>query len=92
MDEKKQNSPADTPETQPANYSRYMGTLNRIYRRGSSPRAKKLDAGIDSLKKNGQAQAQPAPAEGKKDYSFWVTLGTILAAALVIWLVKTFLL
>lgn len=92
MDKHEQNTPAGTPEAQPApaNYNRYMGTLNRIYRRGSSPQAKKLDAGIDSLKKNGQAQ--PAPTEGKKDHSFWITLGTILAAALVIWLVKTFLL
>ena len=75
----------------PADYNRYMGTLNRIYRRGNNPRAKKLDSGIDSLKK-GAAAPQPAPANGKKDRSFWVTLATILVAALVIWLVKSFLL
>ncbi|MGN0708258.1 MAG: hypothetical protein ACI4JC_09690 [Faecalibacterium sp.] len=73
-------------------YSRYMGTLNRIYGRGSDLRSKKLDDGIDSLKKGGKAPARPTPADGRKDHSFWVTLGMVLAAALVIWLVKTFLL
>ena len=86
--EENERKEAETPQA-PADYNRYMGTLNRIYRRGNNPRAKKLDSGIDSLKKGAAA---PQPANGKKDRSFWVTLATILVAALVIWLVKSFLL
>ena len=88
--EENERKGAETQQA-PADYNRYMGTLNRIYRRGNNPRAKKLDSGIDSLKK-GAAAPQPALANGKKDRSFWVTLATILVAALVIWLVKSFLL
>ena len=92
MDENEKKEPETAQGSpKPEDYSRYMGTLNRIYRRGNNPRAKKLDSGIDSLKK-GAAAPQPAPANGKKDRSFWVTLATILVAALVIWLVKSFLL
>lgn len=43
-------------QTQPKNYSQYMGTLNRIYRRGNKPQAKKLGDGIGSLKKGADTQ------------------------------------
>lgn len=66
MDENEKKT-AEAPQEQPKpeDYSRYMGTLNRIYRRNNNPQRKKLGDGIGSLKK-GQQPAAPAPEPGKK--------------------------
>ena len=66
MDENEKKT-AEAPQEQPKSedYSRYMGTLNRIYRRNDDPKRKKLGDGIGSLKK-GQQPAAPAPEPGKK--------------------------
>ena len=74
----------------PQDYSRYMGTLNRIYRRSSSPRSKKLGDGIDSLKNGGQTPQQP-PAGGKKDRSFQIVLAAVVVGAGLYWAVTTVL-
>lgn len=70
MDENEKKEPEMAQEPpKPEDYSRYMGTLNRIYRRNNNPQRKKLGDGITSLKK-GQQPAAPAPEPGKKDRSF----------------------
>ena len=52
MDENEKKEPEMTQEPpRPEDYSRYMGTLNRIYRRNNNPQRKKLGDGITSLKK-----------------------------------------
>lgn len=52
MDENEKKEPETAQEPpKPENYSRYMGTLNRIYRRNNNPQRKKLGDGIGSLKK-----------------------------------------
>lgn len=91
LNEKK--TAADAPKEEqtsqaPADYSRYMGTLNRIYRRGNNnPNTRHLQDGV-----NGQNKTQPASSDGKKDYSFLITLAVVLIVALIYWLVKNFLL
>ena len=66
MDENEKKEPETAQEPpKPEDYSRYMGTLNRIYRRNNNPQRKKLGDGIASLKK-GQQPAAPAPEPGKK--------------------------
>ena len=63
MDENEKKEPEMAQEPpRPEDYSRYMGTLNRIYRRSNNPQRKKLGDGITSLKK-GQQPAAPAPQE-----------------------------
>ena len=75
MDENEKKEPEMAQEPpKPENYSRYMGTLNRIYRRNNNPQRKKLGDGITSLKK-GQQPAAPAPEPGKKDRSFLAVAG-----------------
>ena len=75
MDENEKKEPETAQEPpKPEDYSRYMGTLNRIYRRNNNPQRKKLGDGIGSLKK-GQQPAAPAPEPGKKDRSFLVVAG-----------------
>ena len=75
MDENEKKEPETAQEPpKPEDYSRYMGTLNRIYRRNNNPQRKKLGDGITSLKK-GQQPAAPAPEPGKKDRSFLVVAG-----------------
>lgn len=87
MDENKQNTAPEQQEA-PVDYSRYMGTLNRIYRRNNNPKKRRLGDGITSLKKNAETP-QPAPAaDGKKDHSFVITLAICLAVILLIWLLK----
>ena len=83
MDENEKKEPETAQEPpKPENYSRYMGTLNRIYRRNNNPQRKKLGDGIGSLKK-GQQPAAPAPEPGKKDRSFLaVAGGAIVLSAL----------
>ena len=43
MDENEKKEPETAQESpKPEDYSRYMGTLNRIYRRSNNPQRKKL--------------------------------------------------
>lgn len=52
MDENEKKEPEMAQEPpKPEDYSRYMGTLNRIYRRNNNPKRKKLGDGIGSLKR-----------------------------------------
>lgn len=52
MDENEKKEPETAQEPpKPEDYSRYMGTLNRIYRRNNNPQRKKLGDGITSLKR-----------------------------------------
>lgn len=52
MDENEKKEPETAQEPpRPEDYSRYMGTLNRIYRRNNNPQRKKLGDGITSLKR-----------------------------------------
>ena len=86
MDENEKKEPETAQEPpKPEDYSRYMGTLNRIYRRNNNPQRKKLGDGITSLKK-GQQPAAPAPEPGKKDRSFLAVAGgaIVLMAILAI--------
>ena len=63
MDENEKKTAEALPEQpKPGDYSRYMGTLNRIYRRNNNPQRKKLGDGITSLKK-GQQPAASAPMQ-----------------------------
>ena len=61
MDENEKKT-AEAPQEQPKpeNYSRYMGTLNRIYRRNNNPQRKKLGDGI------GSAARRPCAGAGQK--------------------------
>ena len=88
MDENEKKT-AEAPQEQPKSedYSRYMGTLNRIYRRNDDPKRKKLGDGIGSLKK-GQQPAAPAPEPGKKDRSFLVVAGGALVLMAVLYFIK----
>ena len=46
MDENEKKEPETAQESpKPEDYSRYMGTLNRIYRRSNNPKRKKLGDG-----------------------------------------------
>lgn len=68
-------------------YSRYMGTLNRIYRRNDDPKRKKLGDGIGSLKK-GRQPAAPAPEPGKKDRSFLAVAGGAILLLAILYFIK----
>ena len=50
MEENKKPETTSQQDSAPADYSRYMGTLNRIYRRNNNPKKKRLGDGILSLK------------------------------------------
>ena len=85
MDENEKKEPETAQEPpKPENYSRYMGTLNRIYRRNNNPQRKKLGDGITSLKK-GQQPAAPAPEPGKKDRSFLVVAGGAIVLMIILY-------
>ena len=88
MDEN-EKKPTETPEEapKPEDYSRYMGTLNRIYRRNNNPQRKKLSDGIGSLKK-GQQPAAPAPEPGKKDRSFLAVAGGAVVLLAILYFIK----
>lgn len=73
-------------QTQQKNYNQYMGTLNRIYRRGNNPQSKKLGDGIGSLKKGAEA---PQPENGKKDRSFQIVMAAVVAVSMLYWVVTT---
>ena len=50
MEENKKPETTSQQDTAPVDYSHYMGTLNRIYRRNNNPKKKRLGDGITSLK------------------------------------------
>lgn len=90
MEENKKPKTTSQQDSAPVDYSRYMGTLNRIYRRNNNPKKKRLGDGITSLKQE-QKPAEPAkPENGKKDHSFLITLAVSIVFILVWWLVKKF--
>lgn len=94
-DEQREETPATTPgePPAPADYSRYMGTLNRLYRRNNNPKRRRLGDGIASLKKDGSPAPDPAAQQnpdGKKDHSFLIALAVSLGVILVIWALKNF--
>lgn len=94
-DEQREETPATTPgePPAPADYSRYMGTLNRLYRRNNNPKRRRLGDGITSLKKDGSPAPDPAAQQnpdGKKDHSFLIALAVSLGVILVIWALKNF--
>lgn len=94
-DEQREETPATTPgePPAPADYSRYMGTLNRLYRRNNNPKRRRLGDGITSLKKHGSPAPDPAAQQnpdGKKDHSFLIALAVSLGVILVIWALKNF--
>ncbi len=88
MDENEKKEPETAQEPpKPEDYSRYMGTLNRIYRRNNNPQRKKLGDGIGSLK-TGQQSAAPAPEPGKKDRSFLVVAGGAIVLMAILYFIK----
>ncbi|MBU3820367.1 MAG: hypothetical protein H9864_08390 [Candidatus Faecalibacterium intestinavium] len=94
-DEQREETPATTPgePPAPADYSRYMGTLNRLYRRNNNPKRRRLGDGITSLKKDGSPAPDPAAQQnpdGKKDHSFLIALAVSLGVILIIWALKNF--
>jgi hypothetical protein len=89
MEENKKPETTSQQDSAPVDYSRYMGTLNRIYRRNNNPK-KRLGDGITSLKQE-QKPAEPAkPENGKKDHSFLITLAVSIVFILIWWLIKKF--
>ena len=76
--------------TAPVDYSHYMGTLNRIYRRNNNPKKKRLGDGITSLKQEQKPTAPAKPENGKKDHSFLITLAVSIAIILILWVIKMF--
>lgn len=91
MEENKKPETASQQDSAPVDYSRYMGTLNRIYRRNNNnPKKKRLGDGILSLKQE-QKPAEPTkPENGKKDHSFLITLAVSIAIILILWIIKKF--
>ena len=87
MEENKKPETTSQQASAPVDYSRYMGTLNRIYRRNNNPQRKKLGDGIGSLKK-GQQPAAPAPEPGKKDRSFLVVAGGAILLLAILYFIK----
>lgn len=88
MDENEKKEPETAQEPpKPEDYSRYMGTLNRIYRRNNNPKRKRLGDGIGSLKK-GQQPAAPAPEPGKKDRSFLAVAGGAIVLMAILYFIK----
>ena len=71
MDENEKKTAEAPPEQpKPEDYSRYMGTLNRIYRRNDDPKRKRLGDGIGSLKK-GQQPLRRSRAKKTAASSSW---------------------
>ena len=61
MEENKKPETTSQQDSAPVDYSHYMGTLNRIYRRNNNSKKKRLGDGITSLKQE-QKSAEPARA------------------------------
>ena len=87
MEENKKPETTSQQDSAPVDCSRYMGTLNRIYRRNNNPQRKKLGDGIGSLK-TGQQSAAPAPEPGKKDRSFLVVAGGAIVLMAILYFIK----
>ena len=88
MDENEKKEPETAQGSpKPEDYSRYMGTLNRIYRRNNDPQRKTLGDGITSLKK-GPQPAAPAPEPGKKDRSFLAVAGGAIVLLAILYFIK----
>ena len=88
MDENEKKEPETAQEPpKPEDYSRYMGTLNRIYRRNNNPQRKKLGDGIGSLNV-GRQPAAPARGPGKKDRSFLVVAGGAIVLMAILYFIK----
>ena len=49
MEENKKPETTSQQDSAPVDYSRYMGTLNRIYRRNNNPKKKRLGEMVSSL-------------------------------------------
>ena len=91
MDENEKKEPETAQESpKPEDYSRYMGTLNRIYRRNNNPKKKRLGDGILSLKQEQKPEEPAKPENGKKDHSFLITLAVSIAIILILWVIKMF--
>lgn len=90
MEENKKPETTSQQDSAPADYSRYMGTLNRIYRRNNNPNKKRLGDGITSLKQEQKPTAPAEPENGKKDHSFLITLAVAIAIILILWVIKKF--
>lgn len=90
MEENKKPEESTEQQAAPVDYSRYMGTLNRIYRRNNNPQKKRLGDGITSLKQEQKPAAEPAKETGKKDHSFLIALGVALAILVILWIIKQF--
>ena len=91
MDENEKKEPETAQGSpKPEDYSRYMGTLNRIYRRNNNPKKKRLGDGILSLKQEQKPEEPAKPENGKKDHSFLITLAVSIAIILILWVIKMF--
>jgi len=90
--EENKNGTQEQPQqdSAPVDYSHYMGTLNRIYRRNNNPKKKRLGDGITSLKQEQKPTAPAEPENGKKDHSFLITLAVAIAIILILWVIKKF--
>ena len=49
MEENKKPETTSQQDSAPVDYSRYMGTLNRIYRRNNNPKKKRLGDGHQNV-------------------------------------------
>lgn len=90
MEENKKPETTSQQDSAPVDYSHYMGTLNRIYRRNNNPKMKRLGDGITSLKQEQKPTAPAKPENGKKDHSFLITLAVSIAIILILWVIKMF--
>ena len=90
MEENKKPETTSQQDSAPADYSRYMGTLNRIYRRNNNPKKKRLGDGRTSLKQEQKPAVPAKPENGKKDDSFLLMLAQSIAIILIFWLIKMF--
>ena len=90
MEENKKPETTSQQDSAPVDYSRYMGTLNRIYRRNNNPQKKRLGDGILSLKQEQKSEEPAKPENGKKDHSFLIALAVSIAIILILWVIKMF--
>ena len=90
MEENKKPETTSQQDSAPVDYSRYMGTLNRIYRRNNNPQKKRLGDGILSLKQEQKPEEPAKPENGKKDHSFLIMLAVSIAIILILWVIKMF--
>ena len=90
MEENKKPETTSQQDSAPVDYSRYMGTLNRIYRRNNNPKKKRLGDGILSLKQEQKPEEPAKPENEKKDHSFLITLAVSIAIILILWVIKMF--